>query len=68
MKVAPAIVRVPVRAAPVFGWALNPTEPFPVPLAPEVIVSHPVLLVAVHAQTLVVVTPTVPVPPVAATD
>jgi hypothetical protein len=68
VNVAPAIVSVPVLAAPVFAWAVKPTEPFPVPVAPEVMESHPALLVAVHAHPLVVVTPTVPVPPVAATD
>jgi hypothetical protein len=62
------MVSVPVRAAPVFAWALKPTEPLAVPLAPEVMESHPALLVAVHAHPLVVVTATVPVPPLAATD
>jgi hypothetical protein len=62
------MVSVPVRAVPVFAWALKPTEPLPVLFAPEVIVSHGALLVAVHAHALVVVTATVPVLPVAATD
>jgi hypothetical protein len=39
---------------------LNATDPFPVPLAPDVIVSHAALLVAVHAQPAVVVTATEP--------
>jgi hypothetical protein len=62
------MVSVPVRAAPVFGRTLKPTEPFPVPFAPDVIVSHDALLVAVHAHPVVVVTATVPAPPVAAVD
>ena len=43
-----AIVSVPVRALPVLAAALNPTEPLPVPLAPDVMVSHDVLLAALH--------------------
>jgi hypothetical protein len=62
------MVSVPVRAVPVFARALKPTEPLPVPFAPELIVSHGALLVAVHAHPLAVVTATVPVPPDAATD
>ena len=41
--------------------------PLPVPEAPDVIVIQPALLAAVHAQPLVVVTDTFPVPPAAAT-
>jgi hypothetical protein len=62
------MVSVPVRAAPLFGRTLKPTEPFPAPFEPEVIVSHDALLVAVHAHPLVVVTATVPPPPDAAMD
>jgi len=60
VNVCPATVSVPLRALPVLAATLNPTEPFPVPLAPEVIASHEALLLAVHAQPLVVVTPTLP--------
>ncbi len=56
------MVSVPERAAPVFGATLKPTDPFPVPAAPEVMVSHTALLEAVHGQVAVVVTVTVPVP------
>jgi hypothetical protein len=43
--------------------AVNPTVPLPVPDAPDVMVSHGALLLAVHAHALVVVTVTVPAPP-----
>jgi hypothetical protein len=56
-------VSVPLRAPATFTAALNPTVPLPVPVAPDVMVSHGTLLLAVHAHALVVVTVTVPVPP-----
>jgi hypothetical protein len=56
-----AIVAVPVRAAPVFAATLKPTDPFPVPVAPDVMVMNAALLVAVHAQPAPAVTATVPV-------
>jgi hypothetical protein len=56
-----AIVSVPLRAAPVLAATLNPTEPLPVPLAPDVTVIHATVLVAVHAQVAPLVTVTVPV-------
>jgi len=56
-----------LREPAVFTAALNPTDPFPVPAAPDVMVSHGALLLAVHAHALVVVTVTVPVPPSAGT-
>jgi hypothetical protein len=46
----PAIVTVPVRAAPVFEATLNVTEPFPVPVAPATTVIHGASLVAVREQ------------------
>lgn len=52
---------VPFREAPVLAATLNPTEPFPVPAAPDVTVIHTALLTAVHAQAAVVVTFSVPV-------
>jgi hypothetical protein len=60
VKVCPATVSVPVRALPVLAATLNPTEPPPLPLAPEVIESHEALLLAVHAHPAVVVTATLP--------
>lgn len=63
----PPIVKVPVRAAPVLAATLNPTEPFPVPLAPDVTVIHDALLLADHRQAACVDMPTLPVPPDAAT-
>ena len=65
----PAIVSVPVRAAPLFGNALKPTDPFPLPLAPDVMDSHAALLTAVHVQPDCVWTEIEgPAPPAAATD
>src|SRR6185295_10360421 len=66
VNVPPAMVSVPVRLDPVFVAMLNVTVPFPVPVAPDVIVSQAALLVAVHAQPLPAVTATgVPAPPAA---
>lgn len=66
VKVAPAIVRVPVRlAVPVFAAAVNDTVPDPVPAAPEVIVSQAALLVALQTQPIPAVTVLLPVPPAA---
>jgi len=56
-----AIVAVPFRSLPVFAATLNPTDPFPVPVAPDVTVIHGALLVALHAQPVPAVTVTVPV-------
>jgi hypothetical protein len=47
---------------------LNATDPLPLPDAPLVIEIHAAFDAAVHAQPLVVVTATVPVPPVESTD
>ena len=66
VNVCPAMVRVPERAPPVLAATLNATEPFPLPLAPEVTVTHPGLLPAVQAQPLPADTATVPDPPDAA--
>jgi hypothetical protein len=63
----PAIVSVPVREPPGFAATLKPTEPFPVPLAPDVTVIHIALLVAVHVQLPAVVTLTLPEAPVLGT-
>ena len=52
----PVIVRVAVRAAPVFGATANWTLPFPEPEAPDMTVRKLALLVAVHAHVLGVVT------------
>jgi hypothetical protein len=67
VNVCPATVSVPLREPPVLAATLNPTEPFPEPLPPDVIESHDALLVAVHAHPLVVVTATLPLDAVAAT-
>ena len=66
MKVWPATVIVPVRCGPVFAATENWTAPLPLPLAPLEMVIHAALLVAAHAQPVVVVTLMLPVPPEAA--
>lgn len=48
VNVRPPIVTVPVRAAPRFGAMPSSTFPSPVPLAPDRIVIHASLLLAVH--------------------
>ena len=68
VNVWPAIAIVPERAAPVFAAALKPTLPPPVPLAPDVTVTHPSLLAAVQEQALPVATVALPVPPATETD
>ena len=65
MKVCPAIVAVPVRAAPVFAAILSVTLPGPVCDAPLGIVIHDALLADVHAHDRFVITLTVDVPPAA---
>jgi hypothetical protein len=50
-----------------FAPTLNPTEPFPLPLAPEVTVIHAALLTALHRQPAWVDTATVPASPDAST-
>ena len=51
VKVRPAIVRVPVRGTfPDKDATRNLTVPSPLPLAPDRMVNHPSLLVAVHAH------------------
>jgi hypothetical protein len=57
VKVCPAIVIVPVREPPPFDATRIRTVPDPVPLAPELMEIHDTLLVADHAQWLLVVTP-----------
>jgi len=69
VNVLPAIVSVPVRTKPELTAAENVTVPFPLPLAPAVIVSHVALLAAVHAQPAPAVTATgAPLPAPAPTD
>jgi hypothetical protein len=65
-----AIVIVPLRAAPVFAATVKPTDPLPVPLAPEVTVIQDALLTAFQVQVPreVVTAIAVPAPPAAAID
>jgi hypothetical protein len=64
ITVDPAIVIVPVRSlVAVFAATVNCTVPFPVPLAPWVMVMNVEPLAAVHEHVDAVVTATVPVPP-----
>jgi len=55
-------VSVPVRESPVFAAKLYAREPLPEPDAPDVMVIHDALLLAVHEQALVVDTFTERVP------
>jgi len=64
VTVCPAIVSVPVRAAPLFAATENVTVPLPLRLESLVTVIHGALLTAVHVQPDVVVTVTgSPFPP-----
>jgi len=65
-----AIVTVPVRAAPVLAAIVIATEPFPLPLVPDVMVIHEALLTAaVQLQPAGAVTATgLMAPPVAVTS
>ena len=68
MNVLSAIESDPVRAPPVFAATLKTTLPFPLPVAPDVIVSQGTLLEAVHWQLVIADTATLsPVETVAAT-
>jgi hypothetical protein len=68
VNVWPAIVTVPVRAAPAFGAADTATVPLPVPEPPLVIVIHGSFGVATHGQAGPVVTTVEAGPPPAGTD
>ena len=69
VNVRPPAVSVPVRGAVlVFAAMVYATEPLPLPDAPELIVIHAALLVAVHAQPAGAVTFVEPLPPPAPTD
>jgi hypothetical protein len=65
VNVVPAIVIVPVRAAPVFATTLNDTDPLPAPDAPLVTVIQLLLLTAVQLHQSAAVTVVVPGPPAA---
>ena len=62
------MVSVPERAPPVLAATLKATEPFPVPLPPDVIEIQEAPLLAVQVQVLPEETPTVPLPPAAAIE
>jgi hypothetical protein len=63
VKACPAMVSVPVRAAPRLGATVYDAFPLPEPLAPAVIETQETVDAAVHAQLACVVTATVPEPP-----
>ena len=66
VKVWPAMVMVPVRLlAEVFSATVYVTLPAPEPVLPKVIVIKAALLAAVHEQPAVVLTATLPLPPLA---
>ena len=68
VKVAPAMVSVPVRPDAVLAATLNDTDPLPDPVAPLVRVIQDALLDAVQAQPVAAVTVLLPVPAAAAKD
>ena len=59
---------VVLEAEPVLAETEYVTVPLPVPLAPDVIVTHDARLAVVQLQMLEVLTVTLPVPPAAGTD
>ena len=61
--VLPAMVKVPLRSAPVLAAACQLTVPLPLPLLPDVIVSQLESLEAVHGQSVPIVTLTLLLPP-----
>lgn len=68
MNACPPIVSVAERAdVPLFAAAENATVPSPLPVAPDVIVTHEFAVVAVQSQPPGAVTVTVPLPPAAGT-
>jgi hypothetical protein len=50
LTMRPAMLTVPVRAAPLFAAAVTVTEPFPAPGAPFVTLSHGSFGAAVHVH------------------
>jgi hypothetical protein len=68
VKICPAIVSVPVREAPVFGWTEYTIVPLPLPFPPEVIVIQPGLPLTAQAHPGAVVTVMLAVPPAAGAD
>jgi hypothetical protein len=61
-------VSVPVRELPVLAVTENASVPVPLPVAPDVIVSHESALAAVHAHPAAIVTATELLPAVEAID
>ena len=68
MNVWPAIVSVPLRAAPLFAATVNATVPLPLPDPPLAIDIHGAFADAVHEQPAAAVTATEPPPAFASTD
>ncbi len=68
MNTCAAAVKLPIRAAPVFGATTNVTVPLPLPDVALVSVIHDSLEAAVHAHPLAVVRFVEPVPPLAPTS
>ena len=63
VTVCPAMMRVPLRAAPLLAAMASVTVPFPVPLVPDGMVMNTELLTAVQPHVLGAVTVTVDAPP-----
>src|SRR5262245_42653141 len=62
-KTMPATVIAPLRAGPRLAATLYRTTPMPLPVAPDVTVSHGALDTAVHPQPVFTVTSVAPAPP-----
>src|SRR5206468_4252463 len=68
VNACPAIVSVPVRAAPAFALTVNATVPLPLPEPPLEIAIQLAFDAAVHAQPALVANATEPLPPAAVND
>ena len=69
VNACPAIVSDPFRAFDWLAATVKPTEPFPLPLDPDVTVIQESLLMEVHGQPVAVAIATVgPIPPAAPTE
>ena len=63
MNVWPPTLILAERDPPVLAATANATEPLPLPLVPDVMVSHPALLFAVQLQPVPADTEMLPDPP-----
>src|SRR5262245_45785066 len=62
------MITLPVRSAPLLAATVKPTVPFPLPVSGGVSVIQPTSVLAVHAQSLLTATVTLPDPALASMD